>query len=158
MISNTGIILKLANHSLSICAQLKNLGSTLLCEYLTVHFSRRKFVTLTFTDRKPRINRHPVDDELSSKCWILITKMNFNQSMNFAKLSPSPSRSLRLRWLYFQLSLPPTQPPTHQGKLKFCIGQHNSQKKCCLPIWVGPINAYGSILSPIIADLDHHQA
>ena len=115
MISNTGIILKLANHSLSICAQLKNLGSTLLCEYLTVHFSRRKFVTLTFTHRKPRIKRHPVDDELSSKCWILITKMNFNQLMNFAKLSQSPSRSLRLRWLYFQLSLPPTHPATHHS-------------------------------------------
>ena len=113
MISNTGIILKLANHSLSICAQLKNLGSTLLCEYLTVHFSRRKFVTLTFTHRKPRIKRHPVDDELSSKCWILITKMNFNQLMNFAKLSPSPSQSLRLRGLYFQSSLPPSHPPIH---------------------------------------------
>ena len=29
-----------------------------------------------------------------------------------------------------------------------------SNKKKCLPIWVGPKNAFGSIISPIIADLD----
>ena len=51
-----------------------------------------------------------------------------------------------------------TNPPTHPDKFKFGIGQHNSQKQSCLPIWVGPINAFGSILSPIIADLDQHQA
>ena len=80
------------------------------------------------------------------------------QEKDIAKLSPSPSPSLRLRWLYFQLSLPPTQPPTHPDKFRFGIGQHNSQKQSCLSIWVGPINAFGSILSPIIADLDQHQA
>ena len=72
----------------------------------------------------------------------------------FAKFSPSPS--LRLRWLYLQLSIPPTQPPTHPDKFKFGIWQHNSQKQSFLPIWVGPINAFGSILSPIIADFSHN--
>ena len=56
---------------------------------------------------------------------------------------------LKLRWLYFQLSLPPTQPPTHPDKFRFGIGQHNSQKQSCLPIWVRPINTFGSILRPI---------
>ena len=45
------------------------------------------------------------------------------------------SSSLRLRWLYFKLSLPPTHPvsqpprPTHPDKFKFCIKQHISQKQ-----------------------------
>ena len=45
------------------------------------------------------------------------------------------SSSLRLRWLYFQMSLPPTHPvshpprPTHPDKFKFCIKQHISQKQ-----------------------------
>ena len=50
-----------------------------------------------------------------------------------------------------------TQPATHPDKFKFGIGQHNSRKQSCLPILVGPINAFGSILSPIIADLHQHQ-
>jgi len=32
------------------------------------------------------------------------------------------------------------------------------KEKLLKPIWVGPINAFRSILSPIIADLDQHQA
>ena len=46
----------------------------------------------------------------------------------------------------------------YPDKFKFGIGQHNSQKQICLPISVGPINAFRSILCPIIADLNQHQA
>ena len=59
MISITGIIVKLANHSPVICAQFKNVGSTILYESFTAHFSRRKIFTIPFTHRKLRIKRHP---------------------------------------------------------------------------------------------------
>ena len=49
-------------------------------------------------------------------------------------------------------------PATHPDKFKFGIEQHNSEKQSCLPNLVGPINAFGSILSPTIADLDQHKA
>ena len=49
-------------------------------------------------------------------------------------------------------------PSTHPDKFEFGIGQHNSQKQSCLSSWVGSINAFGSILCPIIANLDQHQA
>ena len=52
----------------------------------------------------------------------------------------------------------PTKPPTHPDKSKFGIIQHNSQKQSSLTIWVEPINAFGSILSPLLANLDQHQA
>ena len=41
---------------------------------------------------------------------------------------------------------PPIPPPNHPNKFKLGVGQHNSQKQSCLPIWVWPINAFGSIL------------
>ena len=53
---------------------------------------------------------------------------------------------------------PATHPATHRDKFKFDIKQQNSQKQRCLPSWVGPINAFGSILSPIIDNLYQHQA
>ena len=59
MISNTGIIIELANHSLIMCGKFKNVESTLLSESLNEHFSPRKFVTIPFTHRKSRIKRHP---------------------------------------------------------------------------------------------------
>ena len=41
----------------------------------------------------------------------------------------------------------PKPKSTHPDKFKFGIEQHNSPKQSCLPSLVGPINAYGSILS-----------
>ena len=61
MISITGIMVKLANHSLVMCAQFKNVGSTFICESFTAHFSCRKIFTIPFTHRKSRIKRHPVE-------------------------------------------------------------------------------------------------
>ena len=63
----------------------------------------------------PSINLSVCPSVSLSVSWSIggqpVSPMVDQSVLNFiiAKLSPSPS--LRLRWLYFQMSLPPTQPP-----------------------------------------------
>ena len=73
--------------------------------------------------------------------------------------SPSPNYNWGLRWLCFQLILPPGHPlPTHPDKFKFGLRKGDSQKQSCLFSQVGPITAVRSILSLAITMQGPNQA
>ena len=71
----------------------------------------------------------------------------------------SPNYNWGLRWLCFQLILPPGHPlPTHPDKFKFGLRKGDSQKQSCLFSQVGPITAVRSILSLAITMQGPNQA
>ena len=83
-------------------------------------------------------------------------KYQKHQRIYIAKLSPSPSSSLRLRWLHFQLSLPPTNPATQPPiwpSLNLASDNIITKSKVSYLLELGLW-----ILSPMIVDLDQHQA
>ena len=126
----------------------------------------------------PQLKNNPLGPKMAQSTSKLIINMGhltlFQQATSQSKFcdisgcwswqiltssATSPNYNWGLRWLCFQLILPPGHPlPTHPDKFKFGLRKGDSQKQSCLFSQVGPITAVRSILSLAITMQGPNQA